>query len=61
MKTLFSYIVILFTALASMFFCQEANAQKIKGSNTITSSVTNCFFQSAPRSFRPQQSNKFSG
>ena len=37
MKTLFSYIVILFTALASMFFCQEANAQKIKGSNTITS------------------------
>ena len=37
MKTLFSYIVILFTAFASMFFCNEAQAQKITGSKNITS------------------------
>ena len=37
MKTLFSYIVILFTAFASMFFCNEAKAQKMTGSKNITS------------------------
>lgn len=39
MKTLFSHIVILFTAIASMLFCSEAKAQKITGSKNIISEV----------------------